>query len=112
MRRSFNKKILPKNAPEKGSQLSPKKKKVRKSSLIRDLLWDWRRQAGEEFDMQEFADAVGVHKGTAKRWFYGYVPSNLSHWPIARYFAPYTNCTADILHDDLNSTWIDWKLGR
>lgn len=112
MRRSFNKSILPKEAPKKKAILSPKKSKQRRSSLIRDLLWDWRRQSGDNFDLEDFAKKVGVHKGTAKRWFYGYVPSSLSHWPIARYFAPYNDCTVDVLYHDLNSTWLDWKLSR
>lgn len=109
MRRGFKKSLLPKEAPKKGKYYTQGKSKERKSAMLRILLWDWRRQFGEDFDLEDFAKAIGVHKGTAKRYFYGYPPHKDYHWPIARYFAPHTNCTEEILFEDIRSTYEDFK---
>jgi len=109
MRRQFKKSLLPKEAPKKGKYYTQRKSKERKSSMLRILLCDWRRQYGEDFELEDFAKAIGVHKGTAKRYFYGYPPHKDYHWPIARYFAPYTNCTEEILFEDIRSTYEEFK---
>lgn len=110
MRRAFNKSILPKDPPKKGSHLVKRQKYQKKSAMIRALLWDWRRQAGPEFRPEDFAKAIGVHRATIKRYFYGYVPHKDLHWPIARYFASWNEHDAKVLYDDLRATWMEHRL--
>ena len=110
MRRQFNRSLLPKEVPKKGKNLVTRRiRKEKKSAMLKDLLCDWRRQFGEDFDLEDFAKAIGVHKGTAKRYFYGYPPHQDNHWLIARYFAPHTNYTEEILFEDIRSTYEEFK---
>jgi hypothetical protein len=56
MRRGFKKSLLPKEAPKKGKYFTQGKSKERKSAMLRILLWDWRRQYGEDFKLEDFAN--------------------------------------------------------
>ncbi len=111
MRREFDKSLLPKDAPKKGEHLK-KQKRQRKCSMIRELLWDWRRQAGEEFTLARFAAAIGCKEVTVKRYFYGYIPHRDLHRPIARYFSTWNRCSEEVLYHDLRSTWHDVKMEK
>ena len=105
MRRGFNKTILPSDPPKKGSHLVERKTYHKKSEMIRALLWNWRRQAGEDFSLDSFAESIGVHRNTAKRYFYGYVPHKDLHYPIARFFASWNEHDEKVLFNDLRDTW-------
>jgi len=109
MRRGFNKNILPKEAPKKHKRSTPPKKRELKSSLIEDLFRDYREQAGDRYNRDEFAKAIGVKPSTARRYFYGYFPHKESFWSIARYFEPLINCKAEIIKQDLLDTYNEAK---
>lgn len=112
MRRSFNRSILPTEPPKKGQPLKKRRKKPAKCAMWQSLIWNWRRQVGEDFSLDAFAKAIGVHYGTAKRYFYGYVPHLGLHWPIVRYFAPYNEHDEKVLHDDLRATLREGRESR
>ena len=112
MRRGFNNQLLPKEAPKKHRHVEAKKRKEKKSEMMKELMCDYREQMGDKFSNADFAASIGVKAGTVRRYFYGYIPHKNVHWPIARYFAPYTGCTADILHHDISETYKDIRLEK
>ena len=109
MRRGFNKKILPKVAPQRHKRSTPPKKKELKSSLIKDIFRDYREQAGDRYNRDEFAKAIGVKPSTVRRYFFGYFPHRENFGNIARYFEPLINCKAEIIRQDLLDTYKDAK---
>lgn len=110
MRRQFNKQLLPKEAPKKHRHVESKQGKEKKSEMIKELMCDYREQMGDKYTDTDFAASIGVKAGTVRRYFYGYIPHKDLHWAIARYFAPYTGCTAEIVHDDISQTWKESRL--
>ena len=110
MRRGFNKSLLPKEAPKKGERVrTSKRKPLQKCAMMQELLLNYREQMGESYSDESFARALHVKEKTVRRYFMGYLPHLSSYWNIARYFAPYTSCTAQILHHDMSETYKDFK---
>ena len=110
MRRGFNKAILPKEAPKKNKILKKRKKMPRVCAMMGELLKDYRAQAGDSYDVTEFAAFIGVHKVTARRYFYGYMPHKDYHWPIARYFAQHLPYSAELIYADISSTYKEFRI--
>ena len=110
MRRTFNKKLLPKEAPQKNTIYKQRKKHARTCAMLAELLKDYRAQCSSRYNLDDFAVYVGVHRVTARRYFYGYIPHKHYWWPISRYFAQYLNCTAELIHDDISSTVKEHRL--
>jgi hypothetical protein len=116
MRRSFNKHLLPKYPPAK-TQTPQKPKKIKREDPRRChelsiLLHDYRDQVGDRFSLPELARLCGVAQGTAKKWFYGYLPSRLLYWNIARYFERHLNLKAEIIKYDIENTIAEWRQNR
>ncbi len=112
MRRPFNRKLLPTDPPKKHAHLGEKKSKQRKCPDMRELLWDYRRQMGDDYTDDAMAKSIGVLPVTIRRYYYGYVPHRDLHWGIARFFAPYTQSTEKELFLDIRKTWTEWKLQK
>ena len=109
MRRQFNRAILPKEAPKKHKIMKKRKKMPKVCAMMGELFKDYRAQAGDSYDVLEFASYVGIHKVTARRYFYGYRPHKHLHLPIARYFAQYLPCSAELIYADIRSTYKDFR---
>ena len=116
MRRSFNKKLLPKEAPSK-----KKKPYVRRASYktnqkrcndLEILMQDYKEQVGDRFSLPELARLCGVLESTARRWFYGFPPSHLCFWIIARYFERHLDIDAQIIKTDIEDTIKEWREGK
>lgn len=112
MRRQFKKTLLPTDPPKKHKHMGAKKKKQRKCPDMRELLWDYRRQMGDQYTDSKMAESIGVTLVTVRRYYYGYMPHRDLHWPIARFFAPYTEVAAKVLHEDMKKTWTEWRLQK
>ena len=105
MRRGFNKSILPKVPPKKHRHVSAKKKtEHKKSALMKDLFCDYREQAGDQYNRDDFAKALDVLPSTVRRYFSGYFPHQHNFWRIARYFAPLIGCSVRVVYEDIKKT--------
>jgi len=110
MRRGFNKGILPKEAPRRHKRSTPpKKRESLKSVLMEELMRDYREQAGEQYNREDFAKAIGVKPLTARRYFFGYFPHRENFGNIARYFAPLIGCNVSTIKQDLLDTYQEGK---
>lgn len=112
MRRGFNKAILPKEAPEKHRHVAAKKSAQRRSAMMQELLCNYKMQAGNNYNDDDFAKALDVLPSTVRRYFMGYFPHHLLFWRIARYFSPLIGTSSQIIYDDVHNTWMEDKLRR
>ena len=116
MRRSFNKGILPKEAPPKNMREYKRKEhyktKQKRCAELEILFQDYKKQAGKKFSLTKLSKACGVHTNTSRRWFYGFCPGHLIYWNIARYFEPYLSVSAEVIHADIKDTIDDWRAGN
>lgn len=111
MRRSFDKNLLPQEPPPSQSR-SPKKEKIPdplRCPELGILLTKYRTQVGDRFSLPELARLCGVKIETARKWFYGYAPSYLVYWIIARYFERHLDIKADLIKEEIETTITAWR---
>jgi hypothetical protein len=91
MRRQFNQKILPTEAPPKYTKLPKRIANNRKCPELAKFLMRLKKEAGDRYSDHDFAAACDVKIGSVKLWYYGrpYGANRVGN--IARYFSPLVN---------------------
>jgi len=113
MRRSMRRDILitkPPPAPPRKKQKKKKPKNPERRCMELKMLYDrYLKQMNTLHRHHIFARHVGVKEATARRWMYGYPPSELNIWLIARYFAQRTNIDDRIIHKEISEALANWR---